>query len=118
MFGYMSYDAVENFEDINFQSRFDEDSIPQIHYTVYRNVIVVNHFKSELYIFNHQLLSLDFQQLALEFKKTVASNMGKPSFKVGIDYTIVGKGPDNLAGTDILLLPNISKTFRTENVHF
>jgi len=55
MFGYMSYDAVESFEDINFRLEIDEDSIPQIHYTVYRNVIVVNHFKSELFIFDHQL---------------------------------------------------------------
>jgi len=32
---------------------------------------------------NHQLLSLDLQQLALEFRQEVASDMGKPGFKVG-----------------------------------
>jgi anthranilate synthase component 1 len=55
MFGYMSYDAVEYFEDIKFQTRSEESHIPQIHYIVYRNVIVINHFKSELYLFDHKL---------------------------------------------------------------
>lgn len=59
---------------------------------------------------NHQLLSLDFQQLALQYKKEVAGNLGKPSFKIGLDYTIVGKGANNLAGTDILMLPSIGIT--------
>lgn len=59
---------------------------------------------------NHQLLSLDFQQLALQYKKEVASNSGKPSFKIGLDYTIVGKGANNLAGTDILMLPSVGIT--------
>lgn len=59
---------------------------------------------------NHQLLSLDFQQLALQYKKEVADNLGKPSFKIGLDYTIVGKGTNNLAGTDILMLPSVGIT--------
>jgi len=56
---------------------------------------------------NHQLLSLDFQQAALQFRQEVASNMGKPSFKIGIDYTIVGKGDNNMAGTDAFMFPHV-----------
>lgn len=59
---------------------------------------------------NHQLLSLDFQQLALQFKKEVASDMGKPSFRIGLDYTVVGKGVNNLAGTDAFMFPSIGLT--------
>jgi len=59
---------------------------------------------------NHQLLNLDFQQAALQFQQEVASNMGKPSFKIGIDYTIVGKGDNNLKGTDAFMLPNVGIT--------
>lgn len=59
---------------------------------------------------NHQLLSLDFQQTALQFRKDVASAMGKPSFKIGIDYIMVGKGDNNLSGKDALLFPNIGIT--------
>ena len=56
LFGYMAYDAVEYFEDINFAVK-DKDpyDIPEICYTVYRNVIVINHFKSELYVFDHRI---------------------------------------------------------------
>lgn len=54
LFGYISYDAVRYFEDIdveNFQS--DERKIPEILYSVYQFVIAINHFKNELYIFEH-----------------------------------------------------------------
>jgi len=59
---------------------------------------------------NHQLLSLDFQQAALQYRQDVASDMGKPGFKVGIDYIFVGKGENNMAGTDALMFPNIGIT--------
>ena len=58
-------------------------------------------------LLNHQLLSLDFQQLALQFRQEVASNMGKPSFKIGLGYTIVGKGDNNMMGTDAFMFPNV-----------
>ena len=61
-------------------------------------------------LLNHQLLSLDFQQAALQFRQEVASNMGKPSFKIGIDYTMVGKGENNMMGTDAFMFPNIGIT--------
>ncbi len=59
---------------------------------------------------NHQLLSLDFQQLALNYKKEVAINLGRPNFKIGLDYTIIGKGDNNMAGTDAFMFPNIGIT--------
>lgn len=59
---------------------------------------------------NHQLLSLDFQQIALDFQQEVASNMGKPSFNIGIDYTFVGKGENNMAGTDAFMFPIVGIT--------
>lgn len=58
-------------------------------------------------LLNHQLLSLDFQQLALQFRQEVASYMGKPSFKIGLGYTIVGKGDNNMMGTDAFMFPNV-----------
>ncbi len=56
LFGYISYDAVEHFEDIELHDSEKPDyDVPEIHYTVFRNVLVVNHFKSELFVFDHQL---------------------------------------------------------------
>nr|MBD3621654.1 TolC family protein [Sunxiuqinia sp.] len=59
---------------------------------------------------NHQLLGIDLQQEALQYKKEVASLMGKPSFKLGLDYTIVGKGENNMAGTDAFMFPSVGVT--------
>ncbi|MDA3930898.1 MAG: TolC family protein [Prolixibacteraceae bacterium] len=56
---------------------------------------------------NHQLLTLSLQQEALSYQKSLAGNNGKPSFLVGFDYTVVGKGDNNLAGTDAFVFPKI-----------
>ncbi len=61
-------------------------------------------------LLNHQLLNLDMQQESLNYRQKVASNMGKPSFMVGLDYTIVGKGDNNMAGTDAFVFPIVGIT--------
>lgn len=53
LFGHITYDSVEYFEDIEIQDKTPENAIPQIVYRVYRYVIAVNHFKDELYLFEH-----------------------------------------------------------------
>ena len=59
---------------------------------------------------NHQLLSIDFQQAALQYKKELAQRNGKPNFNVGIDYTFIGKGENNLAGKDAFIFPMVGLT--------
>ncbi|NJN26195.1 MAG: anthranilate synthase component I family protein [Cyclobacteriaceae bacterium] len=55
LFGYVGYDAVQYFEDIHLsEGKKDEYAIPDIHYSVYRNIIVIDHFKNEMYLFDHQ----------------------------------------------------------------
>ena len=53
LFGHMTYDAVEYYEDIEIQDKTPESSIPQLIYRVYRYVVAVNHFKDELHILEH-----------------------------------------------------------------
>lgn len=53
LFGYMAYDAVQYFEDINVTAKSDRISIPDMFYAVYSNIIAINHFKNEAYIFSH-----------------------------------------------------------------
>jgi anthranilate synthase component I len=56
LFGYMAYDAVQYFEDIELATKTHPDyavDIPQVRYQVFRYVIAVNHFNEELYIFAH-----------------------------------------------------------------
>jgi cobalt-zinc-cadmium efflux system outer membrane protein len=56
---------------------------------------------------NHQLLALSLQQEALTYRKELANKQGKPEFSIGLDYTIVGQGDNNMAGTDALVFPMI-----------
>jgi outer membrane protein TolC len=60
--------------------------------------------------YNHQLLSINFQQAALEYKREVANRSGNPNFKIGFDYTFVGKGENNLAGKDAFIFPSVGLT--------
>lgn len=53
LFGYMAYDAVRYFEDITISKKSNGVSIPDIHYAVYSNIVAINHFKNEAYIFAH-----------------------------------------------------------------
>jgi anthranilate synthase component 1 len=53
LFGHISYDAVQYFEDIELQPKSPENNIPEIQYRLYRYVIAINHFKNELHLFEH-----------------------------------------------------------------
>ena len=53
LFGYMAYDAVRYFEDVNLTVKEDSIQIPDIYYAVYQNIIAINHFKNEAYLFAH-----------------------------------------------------------------
>ena len=53
LFGYTSYDAVKYFETIDIASKENTVEIPEIQYAVYQNIIAINHFKNEAYIFSH-----------------------------------------------------------------
>lgn len=56
LFGYMSYDAVTFYEDIDFsKNKNNEYQIPDILYSAYRFIVAVDHFKNELHVFEHQL---------------------------------------------------------------
>ena len=53
LFGFMAYDAVQYFEDIDISRKPGRPGIPDIYYAVYQNIIAINHFKNETYLFAH-----------------------------------------------------------------
>ncbi len=53
IFGYMAYDAVRYFEDVEISKKEGHLDIPDIYYAVYKNIIAINHFKNEAYVFAH-----------------------------------------------------------------
>lgn len=53
LFGYMSYDAVRYFEDIEVTKKEAQLDVPDLYYAVYQNIIAINHFNNEAHIFSH-----------------------------------------------------------------
>lgn len=56
LFGYFTFDTISHFEDITLNTPIDESrKIPYLQYHVYRYVIAIDHFRNELYIFEHNI---------------------------------------------------------------
>ena len=53
LFGFMTYDAVQYYEDIQIAKKEGGQDLPELYYAVYQNVIAINHFNNEAYIFAH-----------------------------------------------------------------
>jgi len=53
LFGYISYDAVRYFEAVTISKKEGDLQIPDVYYAVYQNIIAINHFNNEAYIFSH-----------------------------------------------------------------
>ena len=55
LFGYISYDAIQYFDTITIDKKASNVQIPDLYYAVYQNIIAINHFKNEAYIFCHSI---------------------------------------------------------------
>ena len=47
IFGFTAYDAVRYFEDIEITKKEGDLDIPDLRYSVYQNIIAINHFNNE-----------------------------------------------------------------------
>ncbi|WP_162127711.1 anthranilate synthase component I family protein [Flavobacterium phycosphaerae] len=97
LFGYMSYDAVHYFEKIEICKKQNNLAIPELFYAIYQNIIAINHFKNEAYIFCHsidnrnnitemeQLLQTKtFASYSFSKEGTVVSNLTDDEFKTNV----------------------------------
>jgi anthranilate synthase component 1 len=55
LFGFISYDAVRYFEKISIEKKSENLQIPDVYYAIYKNIIAINHFKNEAFIFCHSI---------------------------------------------------------------
>ena len=80
VFGYIAYDGVQYFENIKISKKQGDLQIPEIYYAVYQNIIAINHFKNEAYIFDHNYNSesnlLEIEQL-LKVKNFATYNFSR-----------------------------------------
>lgn len=51
LFGYINYDAVRYFEKTTISPKANSYNLPDIQYSVFQNIIAINHFKNEAFIF-------------------------------------------------------------------
>lgn len=85
LFGYMGYDAVEYYEDINLDENDQyEYNIPEIRYHVYRNIIVIDHFKNELYVFEHSHEPI-VDDSGINYAVTLINSKNVPSYTFGLE---------------------------------
>ncbi len=80
LFGYIGYDGVQYFENIPVsESKEDQYGIPDVLYHVYRFVIAIDHFKNELYIFEHAPEGAG--RKGLEAIENLVNNKNYPSYE-------------------------------------
>ena len=98
MFGFTAYDAVKYFEDITISKKEDSIQIPDMYYAIYQNIIAINHFKNEAYIFAHcyesknnietigHLIKMQsFSTYDFRSKGKISSNLRDEAFKANVD---------------------------------
>ncbi len=59
---------------------------------------------------NHQLLELEFRQVALNHREEAARLSGYPQIRLGLDYIVTGAGENNLTGKDAFVFPVVGLT--------
>jgi anthranilate synthase component 1 len=66
LFGYSSFDSVQFFDTIRFQKRKTSPDIPLMRYRLYQYVIVINHFKDELYLCENRIAGIPSELAVVE----------------------------------------------------
>jgi anthranilate synthase component 1 len=97
LFGYIAYDGVRYFEDLEIKKRNGDLKLPDIYYAVYQNIIAINHFNNEAYIFDHsyntdskigeieQLIKVkNFATYNFERQQEPISNLTDEEFKANV----------------------------------
>lgn len=80
LFGYIAYDGVKYFEKVSLEKKAEDLKIPELFYAIYQNIIAINHFNNEAYIFDHSYGSRNnIEQIAQLLK---AQNIATYPFSV------------------------------------
>ena len=99
LFGYTTYDAVRYFEKTEITPKEGNLNLPDLQYSVYQNVIAINHFKNEAYLFCHNTTGID--NLA-EIEQYIQS-------KTFASYTFEREGEIQSNLTDELFKQNVAQ---------
>ncbi|WP_026955655.1 anthranilate synthase component I family protein [Algoriphagus vanfongensis] len=123
LFGYIQYDTVGWFEDIKL-TKSESSEVPMMWYSMYQNIIVVDHFKNELHLFEHRVAGAENPEYMDEIEQLLINkNIPTYSFKkVGEEvsnYTdeeflkILNQGREHCFRGDVFQIV-LSRRFTTE----
>ena len=106
LLGYTAYNAVQFFDTIDLKNdtKHQETDVPLIRYRLYQYVIVINHFKSEMYICENVVNGLESE---LPLVESLIKSKDVPVFPFNID----GEESSNL--TDAQHLEMINKGIKS-----
>jgi len=99
LFGYMSYEAVQYFEDIHFATPVQQyKSIPEMQYQLFRFVIVFDHFKNQLHIMKHIASGVDDVGPSMNELVTLIRNKRVPQYS----FSSRGKETSNFTSEEYM----------------
>ncbi|MDE1192471.1 MAG: anthranilate synthase component I family protein [Arachidicoccus sp.] len=101
LFGYVSYNAVQFFDTIKIDhaNNDPEREIPLMRYRLYQYVIVINHFKSEMFICENKINGL---QSDIDLVKTLINHKDVPVFP----FALQGKEISNKTDEEYIAMVN------------
>ncbi len=100
LFGYIQYDTVAYFEDIKLQNTAPTE-VPMMQYSVYQNVIVVDHYKNELHLLEHRVAGAENSEKMEEIERLL-NNKNIPSYT----FQRVGEEESNYTDEEFLKILN------------
>jgi len=96
LFGYCSYDAVQYFEDISLlKNRDTQFSVPDLHYSVYRYIIAINHFNNRIVLLENLP---EGEKSLIEDVKSLLRNRSLGSFQ----FSASGEEKSNLTDDEFI----------------
>ncbi len=100
LFGYIQYDSVAYFEDIDLNNTKSSE-VPMLQYSVYQNIIVVDHYKNELHMFEHQVEGVESENQMDEIE-ILLNNKNIPSYS----FKRIGEETSNYSDEEFLKILN------------
>lgn len=93
LFGYLSYDGVQYFEDIKLQASSDlKDGIPEVNYRLFSVVIGINHFNEEIYLLRNKVAGVSNAADTFSLKELAAEQLPVQS-----QFSLKGEETHNLS---------------------
>ena len=102
IFGYSSYEAVQLMEDISLKQSSAETEIPLAIYSLYKNIIVINHFNDEVEITCNAVDENELNQQLKEIESLLAN-------KTIAEFSFILNGEEMSDNTDASYLEMVKQ---------